>query len=415
MNKILDFILTNKYFISPINSSSHHLLQKINANKDFPSSNDYCIFKCPLGYFYDPLSYSCHQCQPHCHKCQDMESCDLCQPGYSARQEASYDSHSGGQNQLVCLKGCRNGFYQKRYSGKCSECNQFCRACIQQSGKSIELVVRDHLKATDILPLNSSRPSELEVEEHRKKLTQILKNKGWCLSCLNPDRGVFFLNPYFGVCQQSCKYLAGEATLEDIIQYTKTHVGLPIDLKIALSAVGIRSWEGKTQDDLHLQRVCYSCIQHTECVKCNFSSPEICNECKPGYHLTSEGSCERLEETSLYQFIRVLEFFGSIFLLICLAAVITNLLTWRSRVAGKSLQKKKVVMSILREGSMMKRYLSNIHQEMNSSEENESGESQSSVRLKKTRTILKKRKKLKKSRASVIENSLESSRVKSRI
>jgi hypothetical protein len=97
----------------------------------------YCWLNCTklLGdkHFFDYETGSCRKCEEFCIECNNSTHCELCIPGYNPVQDPKYREWKGEDIERVCLPGCQNGYFVRKYDGNCIECDRDCRVCVDGS------------------------------------------------------------------------------------------------------------------------------------------------------------------------------------------------------------------------------------------------------------------------------------------
>ncbi len=203
---------------------------------------------CFEGYFVD-VEQACHKCHDNCEKCAgSANNCSLCKPGKYFVEDSGF------------CDACENGFYLDLTALKCLRCSSNCLTCANES------------------TLCTSCHTGL----------QLMASNSSCGVC---GRGMF-VDPLTGQCSvcdakcASCSIVADNCTecavqVGGIDGYYFSSENSTCDL----------CGDGYTVTPEHL---CVPCSQN--CEKCLLGRPDICTECKLGYHMnlvtqTCEQTC----------------------------------------------------------------------------------------------------------------------------
>ena len=150
-----------------------------------PLNSLVCVKSCPMGQYYDFESLSCRQCSLGCSTCTKPDECELCSPGLSKVKESEHHKEDMIAKIGICLKGCQNGFFKKRYDGACNECNKHCLVCRDRSILEKKL-------------LTANRSEEVVGGS---------ETEGFCLICIpvGPSGEVMFADAVSGLCVSECE------------------------------------------------------------------------------------------------------------------------------------------------------------------------------------------------------------------
>ena len=221
-----------------------------------------CIKGCRVGFFYEFESISCRKCNMGCGVCTSFQNCSECIPGFSEILPTEHHIDMQDDRPVgTCIAGCQPGFYARNYNGTCRECPHYCLRC------------RDKR----VLELNRS----LELN---------ITNDIYCIQCRpKDDKGKpLYANLTTGECVTRCE---GFGTFA-------------------------KSQNSSDGGDSYL--VCGKCFD-PHCSNCNSSSAEkACIACESGYYLQTDGNCEDFWDTEDGQMAIILIIVGCFVLVIML-------------------------------------------------------------------------------------------------
>ena len=218
-----------------------------------PLNNLICVKHCPVGLYYDFDSLSCRQCGIGCARCHRYGECDECIPGYSLVQTPKLRRLKRSQVEKTCVVGCQEGFYRKRFNGKCLECPKGCKLCRDRSVEELAMI------------------SVLDKKD--------LGSEGFCVICEKNDTNLNVIaDSVSGKCIQSC---GGEGKV--LVKKNSSLFNLKHGLKY---------------------QVCETC-KFSECVRCPEANLRSCIRCRKGFFLEKNPKrnvvCLRFSELKNYR------------------------------------------------------------------------------------------------------------------